>query len=124
MTAVSKTVSDSSTLSGATIIMIIAVYELNGTVLKTTNLKKKLKRVKPDKILFSMEFEGSIREAEAILDDWIKGDEEDNNECGGWKASVYKRDGTSYHSISLDRILKFYNPCMDFLWYDGCVVQL
>lgn len=119
-----KTVSDSSTLSGATIIMIIAVYELNGTVLKTTNLKKKLKRVKPDKILFSMEFEGSIREAEAILDDWIKGEEEDDNKCGGWKASVYKRDGTSYHSISLDRILKFYNPCMDFLWYDGCVVQL
>lgn len=117
-----KTVSLGSNPSKTT--MIIAVYELNGTVLKTTNLKKKLKRVKPDKILFSMEFEGSIREAEAILDDWIKGDEEDNNECGGWKASVYKRDGTSYHSISLDRILKFYNPCMDFLWYDGCVVQL
>lgn len=121
MTAVSKTVSDSSTLSGAT--MIIAVYELNGRVLKTTNLKKKLKKVKPDKILFSMEFEGSIREAEAILDDWLRVDEEEDD-YEGWKASVYKRDGTSYHFISLDRILGFYNPNEDFLWYDGYVVQL
>lgn len=104
--------------------MIIAVYELNGRVLKTTNLKKKLKKVKPDKILFSMEFGGSIREAEAILDDWLREDEEDDNEYEGWKASVYKRDGTSYHSISLDRILGFYNPNEDFLWYDGYVVQL
>lgn len=117
-----KTVSLGSNPSKTT--MIIAVYELNGRVLKTTNLKKKLKKVKPDKILFSMEFEGSIREAEAILDDWIREDEEDDNEYEGWKASVYKRDGTSYHSISLDRILEFYNPNEDFLWYDGCVVQL
>ena len=115
-----KTVSLGSNPSKTT--MIIAVYELNGRVLKTTNLKKKLKKVKPDKILFSMEFEGSIREAEAILDDWIREDEEDDNEYEGWKASIYKRDGTSYHSISLDRILEFYNPNGDFLWYDGCVV--
>lgn len=103
--------------------MIIAVYELDGKVLKTTNLTKKLKKVKPDKILFQTEFTGSTKDAEKILDDWLR-EEENDKSTGGWKASVYKPDGTSYHSISLDRILKFYNPCEDFLWYDGCVVQL
>lgn len=101
--------------------MIIAVYELNGKVLKTTNLTKKLKKVKPDKILYQTEFTGSTKDAEKILDDWLKVDEEDDD-YEGWKASVYKRDGTSYHSISLDRILGFYNPNEDFLWYDGYVV--
>ena len=52
--------------------MIIAVYELNGKVLKTTNLTKKLKKVKPDKILYQTEFTGSTKDAEKILDDWLE----------------------------------------------------
>ena len=103
--------------------MIIAVYELDGKVLKTTNLTKKLKKVKPDKILFQTEFTGSTKDAEKILDDWLR-EEEDDNTVGAIKASVYKPDGTSYHSISLDRIYQFYDSNCDFLWYDGCVVQL
>ena len=52
--------------------MIIAVYELNGKVLKTANLTKKLKKVKPDKILYQTEFTGSTKDAERILDDWLR----------------------------------------------------
>lgn len=116
-----KTVSPGSNPGGATRNMIIAVYELNGKVLKTTNLTKKLKKVKPDKILFQTEFTGSTKDAEKILDDWLREEEDDEN-TGGWKVSIYKPDGTRYHSISLDRISKYFNKRCDFLWYDGCVV--
>ena len=116
-----KTVSDSSNLSGVTRNMIIAVYELDGKVLKTTNLTKKLKKVKPDKILFQTEFTGSTKDAEKILDDWLR-EKGDDESTGGWKVSIYKSDGTSYHSISFDRISKYFNKRCDFLWYDGCVV--
>lgn len=48
--------------------MIAAVYELNGKILKTTNLTKKLKRLKSEpKILYQIE-DGT----EADLDRWIK----------------------------------------------------
>lgn len=114
-----KTVSLGSNPSKTT--MIIAVYELNGKVLKTTNLTKKLKKVKPDKILYQTEFTGSTKDAEKILDDWLR-EEENDESTGGWKVSIYKPDGTSYHSISLDRISKYFNNRCDFLWYDGCVV--
>ena len=56
-----------------------------------------------------------------ILDDWLR-EEEDNESTGGWKVSIYKPDGTSYHSISFDRISKYFDKRYDFLWYDGCVV--
>ena len=53
--------------------MIIAIYELNGKKLKTTNLTKKLKKLKQTPtILFQQEFEGSIKEAESILDEQLK----------------------------------------------------
>ena len=53
--------------------MIIAIYELNGKKLKTTNLTKKFKKLKQEPtILFQQEFEGSIKEAESILDEQLK----------------------------------------------------
>lgn len=56
--------------------MIIAIYELNGKKLKTTNLTKKLKKLKQEPtILFQQEFEGSIKEAESILDEQLKEEE-------------------------------------------------
>ena len=56
--------------------MIIAIYELNGKKLKTTNLTKKLKKLKQTPtILFQQEFEGSIKEAESILDEQLKEEE-------------------------------------------------
>ena len=48
--------------------MIAAIYELNGKILKTTNLTKKLKRLKSEpKILFQLE-----NGTEADLDKWLK----------------------------------------------------
>ena len=48
--------------------MIAAIYELNGKILKTTNLTKKLKRLKSEpKILFQLE-----NGTETDLDQWIK----------------------------------------------------
>ena len=56
--------------------MIIAIYELNGKKLKTTNLTKKLKKLKQEPtILFQQEFEGSIKEAESILDKQLREEE-------------------------------------------------
>ena len=56
--------------------MIIAIYELNGKKLKTTNLTKKLKKLKQEPIiLYQQEFEGSIKEAESILDAQLKEEE-------------------------------------------------
>ena len=56
--------------------MIIAIYELNGKKLKTTNLTKKLKKLKQEPtILFQQEFEGSIKEAESILDEQLREEE-------------------------------------------------
>ena len=47
--------------------MIIAIYELNG---------KKLKKLKQEPtILFQQEFEGSIKEAESILDEQLREEE-------------------------------------------------
>lgn len=53
--------------------MIIAIYELNGKKLKTTNLTKKLKKLKQvPTILFQQEFDGDIKEAESILDEQLR----------------------------------------------------
>lgn len=56
--------------------MIIAIYELNGKLLKTTNLEKKMKKLKKSsseiKILFKEEYEGDLKEAENYLDYIIK----------------------------------------------------
>ena len=54
--------------------MIIAIYKLNGKLLKTTNLEKKLKKLKRQspEILFKEEYEGDLKEAENYLDYIIK----------------------------------------------------
>ena len=54
--------------------MIIAIYKLNGKLLKTTNLEKKLKKLKiqSPEILFKEEYEGDLKEAEKYLDYIIK----------------------------------------------------
>ena len=59
-------------------IMIIAIYKLNDKLLKTTNLEKKLKKLKKSKldskiqILFQENYEGDLKEAENYLDYIIK----------------------------------------------------
>lgn len=53
--------------------MIIAIYKLNDKILKTTNLEKKLKKLKQEvEIIYKQEFEGNVKEAEEILDNFIK----------------------------------------------------
>lgn len=58
--------------------MIIAIYRLNDKLLKTTNLEKKLKKLKKSKldskvqILFQEDYEGDLKEAENYLDYIIK----------------------------------------------------
>ena len=54
--------------------MIIAIYKLNGKLLKTTNLEKKLKKLKRQspEILFKEDYEGDLKEAENYLDYIIK----------------------------------------------------
>lgn len=55
--------------------MIAAIYELNGKILKTTNLTKKLKRLKSEpKILFQLE-----NGTETDLDKWIKDNQNINS---------------------------------------------
>lgn len=56
--------------------MTIAIYKLNGKLLKTTNLEKKLKKLKKHsseiEILFKEEYGGDLKEAENYLDYIIK----------------------------------------------------
>lgn len=52
--------------------MIIAVYRINDKIYKTTNLKKKLKKIKIDDILYQIDYSGNTQSAESILDRWIK----------------------------------------------------
>ena len=58
--------------------MIIAIYKLNDKLLKTTNLEKKLKKLKKSKldskiqILFQEDYKGDLKEAENYLDYIIK----------------------------------------------------
>lgn len=68
--------------------MMIAIYKLNGKLLKTTNLEKKLKKLRKYsskiEILFKEEYEGDLKEAENYLDFIIKKNyvidkEEDND---------------------------------------------
>ena len=91
-------------------IMIIAIYKLNGKLLKTTNLEKKLKKLKRQspEILFKEEYEGGLKEAENYLDYIIKKnyviDEEDdtsnevklhhyvNRQTGYTHTSIYDND--------------------------------
>lgn len=76
--------------------MIAAVYELNGKILKTTNLTKKLKRLKSEpKILYQIE-NGS----EADLDKWLyKADEDDNEEVIKLYHYINKSNGYTKTSI-------------------------
>ena len=56
--------------------MMIAIYKLNGKLLKTTNLEKKLKKLRKYsseiEILFKEEYEGDLKGAENYLDYIIK----------------------------------------------------
>lgn len=52
--------------------MKIAIYKLNNKVLKTTNLDKKLKKIKDPEIIYQQDFEGSTVDAEKILDGKMK----------------------------------------------------
>lgn len=52
--------------------MKIAIYKLNDKVLKTTNLDKKLKKIKDPEIIYQQDFEGSTVDAEKILDDKMR----------------------------------------------------
>ena len=94
--------------------MIIAIYKLNDKLLKTTNLEKKLKKLKKSKldskiqILFKEEYKGDLKEAENYLDYIIKKnyviDEEDdtsnevklhhyiNKKTGYTHTSIYDND--------------------------------
>ena len=94
--------------------MTIAIYKLNDKLLKTTNLEKKLKKLKKSKldskiqILFKEEYEGDLKEAENYLDYIIKKnyviDEEDdtsnevklhhyiNKKTGYTHTSIYDND--------------------------------
>lgn len=89
--------------------MIIAIYKLNGKLLKTTNLEKKLKKLKRQspEILFKEEYEGDLKEAENYLDYIIKKnyviDEDDtsdevkvyhyiNKKTGYTRTSIYDND--------------------------------
>lgn len=92
--------------------MIIAIYRLNDKLLKTTNLEKKLKKLKKSKldskvqILFQEDYEGDLKEAENYLDYIIKKnyviDEDDtssvvlhhyvNRQTGYTHTSIYDND--------------------------------
>ena len=66
--------------------MTIAIYKLNGKLLKTTNLEKKLRKLRKysSEILFKEEYEGDLKEEENYLDFIIKKnyviDEEENDD--------------------------------------------
>lgn len=51
---------------------MIAIYKLNGKLLKTANLEKKLKKIRqPIDIIYKQEFTGSPKECEMLLDSVI-----------------------------------------------------
>ena len=99
--------------------MIIAIYKLNDKLLKTTNLEKKLKKLKKSKldskiqILFKEEYEGDLKEAENYLDYIIKknyvidGEDDTSNEV---KLHHYinKKTGYTHTSIYDNEILEGY----------------
>lgn len=84
--------------------MIIAVYKLDGKILKTINLTKKLEKLKKEPcILYKQEFMGNNKQAELILDNWIK--ENTSNkldlENSPIKLYHYRNPITGYTKISI-----------------------
>lgn len=85
--------------------MIIAIYKLNGKLLKTTNLEKKLKKLKRQspEILFKEEYEGDLKEAENYLDYIIKKnyviDEDDTSDEVKVYHYINKKTGYTHTSI-------------------------
>lgn len=88
--------------------MIIAIYERNGQILKTTNLKKKEKKLGKLNVIWEQEFEGTTSDGEALLDDKIKeinsasNADEDNIPLYYWRNNI-----TGYWLISI------YNTCSE-----------
>lgn len=94
--------------------MIIAIYKLNGKLLKTTNLEKKLKKLKSQspEILFKEEYNGNLKEAENYLDYIIKKnyviDEEDDTSNVVLHHYVNRQTGYTHTSIYDNEILEGY----------------
>lgn len=116
-TEVSKTFSLGSNPSIPT--MIIAVYKLNGKILKTTNLEKKLKKVTPDEILYQLEFDGDLREAEKILDNWLSRDRIIDNNVET-KLFHFKNKKTGYTITSIYDNLDNLKDLPDINDYEKC----
>ena len=99
--------------------MIIAIYKLNDKLLKTTNLEKKLKKLKKSKldskiqILFKEEYEGDLKEAENYLDYIIKknyviDEEDDTSNKVKLHHYINKKTGYTHTSIYDNEILEGY----------------
>ena len=99
--------------------MIIAIYKLNDKLLKTTNLEKKLKKLKKSKldskiqILFKEEYEGDLKEAENYLDYIIKknyviDEEDDTSNEVKLHHYINKKTGYTHTSIYDNEILEGY----------------
>ena len=96
-------------------IMIIAIYKLNGKLLKTTNLEKKLKKLKRQspEILFKEEYKGDLKEAENYLDYIIKknyviDEEDDTSNEVKLHHYINKKTGYTHTSIYDNEILEGY----------------
>ena len=91
---------------------MIAVYKLNGKILKTTNLEKKLSKLKSEpEILYKQE-----TGTEADLDKWIQDnlkEKNNDNEDNGIKKYYYINDSrSSFSRIKRKRKeLTFYMIC-------------
>ena len=103
----SKSISPGSSPGAST---MIAVYKLNGKILKTTNLEKKLSKLKSNPEILYKKESGT----EADLDKWIKDnlkEKTDDNEDNGIKKYYYiNKEGCSLVSI-YDKKYKGYEKC-------------
>ena len=99
--------------------MIIAIYKLNDKLLKTTNLEKKLKKLKKSKldskiqILFKEEYEGDLKEVENYLDyiikkNYIIDEEDDTSNEVKLHHYINKKTGYTHTSIYDNEILEGY----------------
>ena len=90
---------------------MIGIYKKEGRLLKTTNLEKKLKKLKDVEIIWSQDFSGSMQEGEAVLDQKlrelnnIQEDKEErvvklfyfrNPRNGHWHISIYNKKPEEY----------------------------
>lgn len=86
--------------------MKIGIYKLNGKILKSTNLEKKLKKLNKEvEILYSQDYDGN--DGERVLDKWIfenlmKQDDDNDNENTVQFHYFIKSDGSWIMSIHED----------------------